>query len=156
MSRRRVAEKREIIPDPIYKSELVSKLINILMYSGKRRISEKIVYGAFDKIRDELGEDPVSVFEKAIENIKPLLEVKSRRVGGATYQVPVEVRPERRLSFAFRWLRDCSRARSGATMVDKLAAELSDAYNNIGGAIKKKEETHRIADSNKAFSHYRF
>lgn len=156
MPRRRVAEKKEILPDPKYNSKVVSKFINAIMEDGKKSIAEKICYGAFDIIKDKTGSDPLKVFKTALENVKPVVEVKPRRVGGATYQVPVEVRPQRRMALAFRWLRDYSRGRGEKTMSERLAGELLDAFNNTGTSIKKKEDTHRMADANKAFAHYRW
>ncbi len=156
MPRRRVAEKREILPDPKYNSKLVSKFVSILMEDGKKATAERICYGAFDIIKDKTGNDPLKVFKTAIENIKPVLEVKPRRVGGATYQVPMEIRPQRRMALAFRWVRNYSRGRNEKTMRERLAAELLDAFNNTGTSIKKKEDTHRMAEANKAFAHYRW
>ena len=156
MSRRRAAEQREIHPDPKYGDVVVTKFTNGLMKEGKKSIAERIVYGAFDLIEKKTRQDPVKVFREAIENVKPAIEVRSRRVGGATYQVPVEVRPARRQSLAIRWLTDISRKRSENTMMERLAAELLDAANNRGTAIKKREDTHRMAEANKAFSHYRW
>ena len=156
MPRRRVAEKREILPDPKYNSKLVSKFINIMMEDGKKSTSERTCYGAFDIIKDKTGNDPLKVFKTAIENVKPVLEVKPRRVGGATYQVPVEIRPQRRAALAFRWIINYSRARSEKTMGERLAAELMDAFNNTGASVKKREDTHRMAEANKAFAHYRW
>jgi small subunit ribosomal protein S7 len=156
MSRRRAAEQREIHPDPKYGDTVVTKFTNNLMKEGKKSVAERIVYGAFDLIEKKTRQDPVKVFREAIENVKPAIEVRSRRVGGATYQVPVEVRPSRRQSLAIRWLTDISRKRSENTMMERLAAELLDAANNRGTAIKKREDTHRMAEANKAFSHYRW
>jgi small subunit ribosomal protein S7 len=156
MPRRRVAEKREILPDPKYNNKLVSKFINAIMKDGKRSVAEKICYGAFDIINKKTGNDPLKVFKTAIDNAKPLVEVKPRRVGGATYQVPVEVRTPRRIALAFRWINNYSRARTEKTMQEKVAGELLDAYNNTGSSIKKKEDTHKMADANKAFAHYRW
>ncbi len=156
MPRRRVAEKREILPDPKYNSKLVSKFINAIMADGKKSTAEKICYGAFDNMREKTGSDPLKVFKTAIENVKPLVEVKPRRVGGATYQVPVEVRAHRRSALAFRWIINYSRGRSEKTMQERLAGELMDAYNNTGSSIKKKEDTHKMAEANKAFAHYRW
>ena len=156
MPRRRVAEKREILPDPKYNSKLVSKFINIMMEDGKKSTAEGVIYGAFDVIKEKSGNDPLKVFKTAIENVKPVLEVKPRRVGGATYQVPVEVRPQRKTALAFRWLINYSRARAEKTMRERLAGELLDAFNNTGASIKKKEDTHRMAEANKAFAHYRW
>lgn len=156
MPRRRVIAKREVLPDPKYGSKLVSKFINLMMEDGERGTSEKILYGTFDIIKDKSGNDPLKVFKQAIENVKPMLEVKPRRVGGATYQVPVEIRPNRRMTLAFRWLISYSRARNEKTMAEKLASELLDAFNNQGTTIKKKEDTHRMAEANKAFAHFRW
>jgi small subunit ribosomal protein S7 len=154
--RRRKAPVREILPDPIYGSKLITKFINKVMLDGKRSVAEKIFYGALNKI-DSKGEDKgFEVFEKAIENIKPLVEVKSRRVGGATYQVPVEVRPVRQQSLSIRWLIDATRKRNERTMIDKLANELLDAANERGNSFKKKDDTHKMAEANKAFAHYRW
>ncbi len=156
MSRRREVPKRKIIPDPIYRDKLVTKFTNSLMLSGKKSTAEGILYGAFDIIKSRFKEDPVEVFRKALDNVKPKLEVKSRRVGGATYQVPVEVRPERRIALAMRWLVQYSRSRGEKTMRKRLAAEFVDAAQQRGGAVKKKDDTHRMADANKAFAHYRW
>ena len=156
MPRRRVAEKREILPDPKYNSKLLSKFVNILLEDGKKSTAERICYGAFDLIKKKTGNDPLKVFKTAIENVKPLVEVKPRRVGGATYQVPVEVRAHRRSALAFRWIINYSRGRSEKTMRERLAGELLDAYNNTGSSIKKKEDTHKMAEANKAFAHYRW
>jgi len=156
MPRRRVAEKREILPDPKYNSKVVSKFISIIMEHGKKSTAENICYGAFDVIKDKTGNDPLKVFKAALENVKPVLEVKPRRVGGATYQVPIEIRPQRRMALAFRWLITYSRGRSEKTMRERLAGELLDAFNNTGSSIKKKEDTHKMADANKAFAHYRW
>ncbi len=156
MPRRRVAQKREILPDPKYRSVLLSKFINIIMEGGKKSTAEKICYGAFDIIKEKTGEDPLKVFKTAIDNVKPILEVKPRRVGGATYQVPIEVRPQRKVALAFRWIRTHTRQRNEKTIREKLAAELLDAYNKTGSSIKKKEDTHKMAEANKAFAHYRW
>jgi small subunit ribosomal protein S7 len=156
MSRRRKAEKREVLPDPKFKDVVVSKFMSCLMYDGKRSIAEKIVYGAFDQISSKTGNGPVKIFHDALENVKPNLEVRSRRVGGATYQVPVEVRAERAQALAIRWLIDSSRKRGENTMVDRLSGELMDAANNRGNAVKKREDTHKMAEANRAFSHYRW
>jgi len=156
MPRRRVAEKREILPDPKYNSKLVSKFINIMMADGKKSTSERTCYGAFEIIKEKSGNDPLKVFKTAIENVKPVLEVKPRRVGGATYQVPVEIRQTRRMALAFRWIITYSRGRTEKTMRERLAGELMDAFNNTGTSIKKKEDTHRMAEANKAFAHYRW
>ena len=156
MPRKGPVPRREILPDPKYGSVLVAKFINCMMRDGKKSVAERIFYQALDIIGQKTGKNPLEVFEKAVENVKPVMEVKSRRVGGATYQVPVEVRSERRISLAVKWLIQSARARSEKGMVNKLANELLDAYNNRGGAIKKKEDTHRMAEANKAFSHFRF
>lgn len=156
MARRREAEKREILPDPKYNSKLVSRFISIILKDGKRSTAEKICYGAFDILREKTGADPIKVFKTAIENAKPLLEVKPRRVGGATYQVPIEVRPNRKIALTFRWIVEYSRARKEKTMRERLAGELLDAYNNTGVTIKKKEDTHKMAEANRAFAHYRW
>ncbi|NOY64447.1 MAG: 30S ribosomal protein S7 [Nitrospirae bacterium] len=156
MPRRRVAQKREILPDPKYHSTMVSKFINAIMKDGKKSLAEKICYGAFDIIREKTGEEPLKVFKTAIENVRPIIEVRPRRVGGATYQVPVEVRPNRSLALAFRWIRDFARKRPERTMTERLAAELIDAYNKTGASIKKREDTHKMAEANRAFAHYRW
>jgi small subunit ribosomal protein S7 len=156
MPRRRDVPKRKIIPDPKYKDKLVAKFTNSLMLGGKKPTAEGIIYGAFDIISTRFKEDPLEVFRKALDNIKPKLEVKSRRVGGATYQVPVEVRPERRVALAMRWLVTYSRDRGEKTMRERLAAELVDAAQLRGNAVKKKDDTHKMADANKAFAHYRW
>jgi small subunit ribosomal protein S7 len=156
MSRRRRAEKREIMPDPKFGDVVLSKFMNVLMYAGKKSIAEGIVYGALDRIQQRASQDPVRVFHEALTNVRPDLEVRSRRVGGATYQIPVEVRPDRSQALAIRWLIRASRARSELTMTDRLANELLDAASNRGGAVKKREDTHRMAEANRAFSHYRW
>ena len=156
MPRRREVPKRRITPDPKFKDKLVAKFMNVLMYGGKKSTTEGIVYGAFDVIVEKLKEDPLEVFRKALDNVKPKLEVKSRRVGGATYAVPVEVRPERRVSLAMRWLTSYSRERGEKTMRERLAAELIDASQGRGNAVKKKDDTHKMAEANKAFAHYRW
>ena len=156
MSRRHKAEKREIIPDPKFKDLIVSKFMNAIMYDGKKSAAEGIVYGAFDSIENRAKQDPVGIFHTALENVAPALEVRSRRVGGATYQVPVEVRHERRQALAIRWLITAARARNERTMVERLSGELLDASNNRGSAVKKREDTHRMAEANRAFSHYRW
>jgi small subunit ribosomal protein S7 len=148
--------KREVLPDPIYGSTVVSKLINNIMLHGKKGVAQAIVYDAFEQIRKATGEEPIEVFDKAINNIMPVLEVKARRVGGANYQVPIEVRPERRLTLALRWLTRYTRARGERTMSERLAKELMDAANNTGGSVRKKEETHKMAEANRAFAHYRW
>jgi len=156
MPRRGPVPPREILPDPVYGDKLVAKLINKVMKDGKKSKAEKIVYGAFDIIKEKLGEDPLKVFHKAVENVKPVMEVRPRRVGGATYQVPMEVNERRQIHLALKWIVDAARARSERGMVNKLANELIDAYNERGGAFKKKEEVHRMAEANKAFAHYRW
>ncbi len=156
MPRKGHVAKREVLPDPLYKSQLVTKLINSIMLDGKKGAAQKIVYGAFTKVSDKTGKDPIEAFEEALNNIMPILEVKARRVGGATYQVPMEIRAERRRTLGLRWLTLYSRKRSEKTMEDRLAGELLDALNNAGGACKKKEETHKMAEANKAFSHYKW
>jgi small subunit ribosomal protein S7 len=156
MPRKAFVRKREIPPDSVYGSVLVSKFISKIMLSGKKSVAESIFYGAMDILKDKTGEDPLKVFQRALENTKPVLEVKSRRVGGATYQVPVEVRPERRLSLAVRWIIEYSRSRPEKTMTECLAGEILDAFNNRGSSIKKKEDTHKMAEANKAFAHYRW
>ena len=156
MSRRRRAEKRVILPDPKFKDLVLSKFMNNLMLDGKKSVSEKIVYGAFDEIENKMKRPPLEVFHEALDNIKPSVEVRSRRVGGATYQVPVEVRPQRREALAIRWLIKASRDRNEKTMKDRLASELIDAVNTRGSAVKKREDTHKMAEANKAFSHYRW
>jgi len=156
MSRRNAAEKRDVLPDPIYGSKVVTKFINQVMYDGKRGIAQRIVYDAFNQIKEKTNEEPLTVFEKALENVMPVLEVKSRRVGGATYQVPMEVRAERRQTLGIRWIVSFARKRNEKTMADKVANELMDAANSMGGAFKKKEEVHRMAESNKAFATYRW
>jgi small subunit ribosomal protein S7 len=156
MSRRHAAEKREILPDPKFGDRVLSKFMNNLMIDGKKSIAEGIVYGAFERVEGKLKRAPVEVFHEALENIKPSVEVKSRRVGGATYQVPVEVRPERREALAIRWMIGAARKRNENTMVERLAGELMDAINSRGTAVKKREDTHKMAVANKAFSHYRW
>ena len=155
MSRRKSAEKREILPDPVYNDLTVAKFVNRLMIQGKKSVAQRSIYAALDELRTKVsGEEPLTVFKKALENCKPSLEVRSRRVGGATYQVPVDVRPSRRLALAMRWLVEYSRERGEKDMSLRLAGEILDAYNNRGNSIKKKEDVHRMADANKAFSHY--
>ena len=156
MPRRREVPKREVLPDPIYNSQLVTKFISGLMQDGKKSTAEGIFYNAMKKVEDRTGEDPVKVFKKAVDNVKPALEVKSRRVGGSNYQVPIEVRPARRTSLAIRWLVSFAQARGEKTMQDRLAGEIMDAANSRGNAMKKKEDTHRMAEANKAFAHYRW
>ena len=156
MSRRRRAEKREILPDAKFGDVTVSKFMNNVMLDGKKSVAERIVYGAFDILEKRMGADPVKAFHDAIDNVKPHLEVRSRRVGGATYQVPVEVRSDRAQALAFRWIIQTARARSENTMTERLSGELQDAANNRGAAVKKREDTHRMAEANRAFSHYRW
>ncbi|MGO2415552.1 MULTISPECIES: 30S ribosomal protein S7 [Cobetia] len=156
MPRRRVAAKREILPDPKFGSERLAKFMNHLMFSGKKSVAERIVYGALDRVAERSNEDPLDLFDKALEAIQPMVEVKSRRVGGATYQVPVEVRPSRRHALAMRWLVDAARKRGEKTMVQRLSGEILDAAEGKGSAVKKREDVHRMAEANKAFSHYRF
>ena len=156
MPRRGSIAKRDVLPDPLYNSKLVTRLINNVMVDGKRGVAQKIVYGAFDIIREKSGKEPLEVFEQAMENIMPQLEVKARRVGGANYQVPMEVRPARRQTLGLRWLTAYSRARSERTMAERLAGEIMDAANNTGSAVKKREDTHKMAESNKAFAHFRW
>ena len=156
MSRRHSAEKREIIPDPKFHDVIVTKFMNSVMYEGKKSTAERIVYGAFDIIEAKTKSEPLGVFKSALENVAPAIEVRSRRVGGATYQVPVEVRTERRQALAIRWLIAAARGRNDKTMVERLSAELMDAANNRGNAVKKREDTHRMAEANRAFSHYRW
>jgi len=156
MPRRREVNKREILPDPKYKNALVARFVNNIMERGKKSVAEGIFYGAMDLIQKRTQEDPLKVFEKSVNNLKPVIEVKSRRVGGATYQVPTEVRPERRTALAIRWLISYAGERSEKSMQEKLAAELIDAANNRGGAIKKREDVHKMAEANKAFAHYRW
>jgi small subunit ribosomal protein S7 len=156
MPRRREIPKREVLPDPLYNSQLVTKFINSLMSDGKKSTAEAIFYGAMKTVEDRAKDDPLKVFKKAIDNVKPALEVKSRRVGGSNYQVPIEVRPARRNSLAIRWLISFAASRGEKTMEDKLAGEILDAANNRGNAIKKREDTHRMAEANKAFAHYRW
>ena len=154
--RKRRAVKRDVLPDPVYHSKVITKLVNQIMIDGKRGKAETIVYDAFDIIKDKTKEAPNEVFDKALENIKPALEVKARRVGGANYQVPMEVGPERAQSLALRWLANAATTRGGKAMAEKLSSEIIDASNNTGGAVKKKEDTHRMAEANKAFAHYRW
>ena len=156
MPRRREVPKREILPDPKYKSIEVAKFTNVLMEAGKKSVAERIVYGAFDAINRKGGKDPLEVFNQALQNTRPMVEVKSRRVGGANFQVPVEVRPVRRMALAMRWLREAARKRGEKSMDARLAGELMDAAEGRGGAVKKREEVHRMAEANKAFSHFRF
>jgi small subunit ribosomal protein S7 len=156
MPRRRVAAKREVLPDPIYNSVMVSRFINGVMWGGKKSVAEKIFYSAMEQLAEKAGDEALKVFRRAIENVAPALEVKSRRIGGATYQVPLEVARDRRNTLAIRWIVSYARQRNEKTMTDKLVGELLDATNNRGGAVKKKDEVHRMADANKAFAHYRF
>ena len=156
MPRRGNVPKREILPDPMYGSVLVTKLVNSIMLDGKKGVAQKVVYGAFDQIKAKTDKEPTEVFAQAMENIMPSLEVKARRVGGATYQVPMEVRPARRQTLGLRWLTNYSRARSERTMAERLAGEIMDAANNTGSAVKKREDTHKMAESNKAFAHFRW
>jgi small subunit ribosomal protein S7 len=156
MPRRRIVAKREILPDPLYNSQLVTKFINSVMERGKKSLAEGILYGALNRVAEKTQDDPLKTFKKAIENVKPALEVKSRRVGGSTYQVPVEVRPNRRTSLAIRWIIEYAADRGEKTMREKLAAELLDAANLRGGAVKRKDDTHKMAEANKAFAHYRW
>lgn len=154
--RRGQIAKRDVLPDPLYNSKLVTRLINNIMVDGKKGVAQKIVYDAFDIVREKTGKEPLEAFEEAMENIMPVLEVKARRVGGATYQVPIEVRPERRQTLGLRWITQYSRLRSERTMRERLAAEIIDASNNTGAAVKKREDTHKMAEANKAFAHYRY
>lgn len=156
MARRREAEKRELLPDPKYNSKLVSRFISTLMQDGKKSTAERACYGAFDILKEKTGSDPLKVFKTAVDNVKPILEVKPRRVGGATYQVPMEVRPQRKIALALRWIKGYARARKEKTIRERLAGELLDAYNNTGASIKKKEDTHKMAEANKAFAHFRW
>ena len=156
MPRRGQISKREVLPDPIYNSQLVTKLINNIMYDGKKGVAQKIVYDAFAIVEAKENKNPLEVFQAALENVMPVLEVKARRVGGSTYQVPMEVRPERRQTLGLRWMTAFSRKRSERTMAERLAGEIIDAKNSAGGAFKKKEETHKMAEANKAFAHYRY
>jgi len=156
MSRRIKAQKREILPDPVYNSQLLTKFINVVMKDGKKTTAERILYDALEQIREKTGDDPMIVFKQAIENVKPTVEVKSRRVGGSTYQIPVEVRPGRRLALSFRWLIAAAKSRSEKAMRQRLAGELMEAAERRGAAIKKREDTHRMAEANKAFAHYRW
>ena len=156
MPRRGNIAKRDVLPDPLYNSKLVTRLINNVMYDGKKGVAQKIVYGAFDIIREKTGKEPLEVFEQAMENVMPQLEVKARRVGGATYQVPMEVRPERRQTLGLRWMTNYSRLRSEKTMKERLAGEILDAVNGAGGAAKKRDDTHKMAEADRAFAHYRW
>jgi len=154
--RRGHISKRDVLPDPLYNDKIVTKLINNVMYDGKKSVGQKIVYGAFEILREKTGKDPLEVFEAAMNNIMPVLEVKARRIGGATYQVPIEVRPDRRQALGMRWLIDYARKRGEKTMKERLAGELLDAANNTGSSVKKREDTHKMAEANKAFAHYRW
>ena len=154
--RRTSAPKRDVLPDPVYNSVILTKFINQVMLDGKKGVAERIVYGAFEIIKDKTGKDPMEVFDEAMKIVMPVLEVKARRVGGANYQVPVEVRPERRQTLGIRWLVINTRKRGGKTMQEKLAAELMDAANNVGASVKKREDTHKMAEANRAFAHYRW
>ncbi len=156
MPRRGITAKRDVLPDPMYNSKLVTRLINNVMLDGKKGVAQKIVYGAFDIIKDKTGKEPLEVFEQSMEAVMPVLEVKARRVGGATYQVPIEVRAERRQTLGLRWITTFARARSEKTMKERLAGEILDSINGLGGAAKKREDTHRMAEANKAFAHYRW
>jgi len=156
MPRRIAPEKREVLPDPVYNSQLLSKFVNVMMRDGKKSVAERILYDALDIVAERTGEDPMKVFKKAVEGVKPAVEVKSRRVGGSTYQVPMEVRPNRRLALSFRWILQSAMRRGEKTMKQRLAGELLDAAENRGAAIKKREDTHRMAEANKAFAHYRW
>jgi len=154
--RRGQISKRDVLPDPIYGSKLVTKLVNNIMQDGKKGVAQKIVYDAFEIVKEKSGNDPLETFQKALENIMPALEIKARRVGGATYQVPIDVRPDRRQTLGLRWLINYARARSEKNMCERLANEIIDATNNLGGAVKKREDTHKMAEANKAFAHYRY
>jgi len=156
MPRKGPVPRRDVLPDPIYNSKLVTRLINRIMYDGKKGVAQRILYEAFDIVRERTGKDPMEVFEAALKNVMPVLEVKARRVGGANYQVPVEVKPERRTSLGLRWLVNYARTRSERTMQERLAAEIIDASNNTGAAVKKREDTHKMAEANRAFAHYRW
>ena len=156
MPRRGQIAKRDVLPDPLYNSKLVTRLINFVMLDGKKGVAQKIVYDAFDIVKEKTGKEPLEAFEEALENIMPLLEVKARRVGGSTYQVPMEVRPARRQTLGLRWIVGYARARSERTMKERLAGEIMDACNETGAAFKKKEDTHKMAEANKAFAHYRY
>ena len=156
MPRRGSISKRDVLPDPIYNSKLVTRLVNSVMYDGKKGVAQKIVYDAFDIVKEKSGKDALEAYQAAMDNIMPQLEVKARRVGGSNYQVPIEVRPERRLTLGLRWLTAYARARSEKTMKERLANEILDAMNGMGGAVKKKEDTHKMAEANKAFAHYRW
>ena len=156
MPRRGSVPKRDVLPDPLYNSKLVTKLVNNIMYDGKKSTAQKIVYGAFDIVQEKTGKEPLEVFTAAMDNIMPVLEIKARRVGGATYQVPIEVRAERRQTLGLRWLTQYARSRSERTMKERLAGEILDAVNNLGNSVKKREDTHKMAEANKAFAHFRW
>ena len=156
MSRRREIPKRQVLPDPLYNSEDVTKFINVLMLSGKKAVAERMLYGAFESIKTKSGKDPIEIFGQSLNNARPMVEVKSRRVGGANYQVPVEVRPVRRMALAMRWLREAAKKRGEKSMGQRLANELMEAAENRGGAVKRRDEVHRMAEANKAFAHFRF
>ena len=156
MPRRGNIAKRDVLADPVYGSKMVTRLVNSIMYDGKKGVAQKIVYSAFDIIKEKSGKDPLETFDKALENIMPELEVKARRVGGSTYQVPMEVRPERRTTLGLRWLTSYSRSRSERTMAERLAGEILDAFNGAGNSVKKREDTHKMAEANRAFAHYRY
>ncbi|MDR1243162.1 MAG: 30S ribosomal protein S7 [Deltaproteobacteria bacterium] len=156
MPRKGSVPKREVLPDPVYNSRLAARFVNRLMYDGKKGVAERIFYSAVEQLAEKVSEEPIKAFEKAVENVKPFMEVKSRRVGGATYQVPMEVRPDRQVSLSIRWIINYARARGEKGMTNKLAAEFVDAFNSRGGAVKKREDVHRMADANKAFAHYRW
>jgi len=157
MSRKGIVSKRDVLPDPQYNDKLITKFVNTIMSDGKKSVAEGIIYGVFDRVKEKTKDDPLKIFKKAVDNVKPMLEVRSRRVGGATYQVPQEVRPQRKISLALRWLAIYAKTRgTEKTMVEKLTSELIDAANNKGGAVKKKEDVHKMAEANKAFAHYRW
>ncbi len=156
MPRKGFIPKRDVLPDPLYNDKIVTKLINNIMYDGKKGVAQKIVYEAFEILKSKTGKDPLEVFETAMNNVMPVLEVKARRIGGATYQVPIEVRPERRQALGMRWIVDYSRKRGERTMKERLAGEIMDAANNVGSSVKKREDTHKMAEANKAFAHYRW
>jgi small subunit ribosomal protein S7 len=157
MSRKGIVSKRDVLPDPQYNDKLITKFVNTIMSDGKKSVAEGIIYGVFDRVKEKTKDDPLKIFKKAVDNVKPMLEVRSRRVGGATYQVPQEVRPQRKISLALRWLTTYAKTRgTEKTMVEKLTSELIDAANNKGGAVKKKEDVHKMAEANKAFAHYRW
>lgn len=156
MPRKGAVPKRDVLPDPVYNSKLITKLINTVMYDGKKGVAQNIVYGAFNLVNEKTGKEPLEAFNEALNNIMPVVEVKPRRVGGATYQVPVEVKEERRIALGLKWIITASRARHERTMVERLGSEIMDAINNMGGAVKKKEDTHKMAEANKAFAHYRW